>query len=216
MAFEPLKKVFAENGDFTNPPEAASTTVANQDTGFPVLQSTPLASGGLPVSRSEMNGVFNFYSGHILNYTLGNVYDADVANSSYSAYRSVVRDVLNGTPYTFIAKVDNPSNNPVISGTTINDSEWELYGMGLLDTSTNGYALLPGGLIIQWGSGDFGGGTITLPITFPNAILGAAAVDNAAASNIQGIEIASSTTSAIAVTTDAAGGDIANYIVIGY
>lgn len=149
MTFKPLKKVFAVNGDFSTPPETASTTVANQETGFPVIQSTPLASGGLPVSRAEMNGAFHFYSGHILNYTLGNFYDADVSNASYYAYRSTVRDVLNGTPHIFIAKVDNPTSNPVIGGTTFNYTEWEIFGGG----GASGSSLVG---IIHWFSyGDY-------------------------------------------------------------
>ena len=46
-----------------------------------------------------------------------------------------------------------------------------------LNTATNGYQKLPGGLIIQWGGATFSGTTgetgevITLPIAFPNAFL---------------------------------------------
>ena len=134
MAFEPLKKVFAENGTYTVPPEAASTTVANQDTGFPVLQATPLASGGLPVSREEVNGVFNFYSEYIFNYSLGNTYDADATNASYSAYRSVVRDILSGQALFFTPIVESPTGDPV-SGTSINSSEWKPISNGFIDQS---------------------------------------------------------------------------------
>ncbi|BCB26486.1 hypothetical protein SKTS_13720 [Sulfurimicrobium lacus] len=46
--------------------------------------------------------------------------------------------------------------------------------------SSNGYQKLPGGLIIQWGSYPAGAatGTITFPITFPNACLTCQATDN--------------------------------------
>lgn len=46
--------------------------------------------------------------------------------------------------------------------------------------NSNGYQRLPGGLIIQWGSGitaPTGVGTANFPVPFPNACLFAAALD---------------------------------------
>lgn len=46
--------------------------------------------------------------------------------------------------------------------------------------SANGYQKLPGGLIMQWGSGTipFGGGSITFPINFPNAVFSLVGTQN--------------------------------------
>ena len=55
-------------------------------------------------------------------------------------------------------------------------------GFGLAESKAgNGYVTLPGGLIIQWGTTSIptgNGDLITLPITFPNAILFAIASDS--------------------------------------
>lgn len=82
----------------------------------------------------------------------------------------------------------------------------------------NGYIVFPswlGGFIVQWGFDDFSLGTITLPIVFPNAILGAGGIDNTAAF-LEGIDISLSTTSVLTVYTTSTTNDYANYIVIGY
>lgn len=78
---------FATNGDLVSPPAVASTTVANQDTGFPLLQSTPIGAGGLPVNREQMNGVFNLYSQFAFWQQCGGTYTFDAAISAqYSGY----------------------------------------------------------------------------------------------------------------------------------
>jgi len=63
-----------------------------------------------------------------------------------------------------------------------NDIANKQYVDGTLDTSTNGYQILPSGLIMQWGvataaSGTSGTGTVTYPITFPNDVFFVSPVD---------------------------------------
>lgn len=59
------------------------------------------------------------------------------------------------------------SANKAIDGAKLNTA---LQGSNQL-MATNGYQKLPGGLIIQWGSGTgVGSGTVTYPIPFPNAV----------------------------------------------
>ena len=72
----------------------------------------------------------------------------------------------------------------------------ELFANGL-NTATNGYQKLPGGLIIQWGGAAFQGttgvtgGVITLPIAFPNAFLRITGTDGGYGANAVGITIIS-------------------------
>ncbi len=66
-----------------------------------------------------------------------------------------------------------------------------------LNTATNGYQKLPGGLIIQWGASTFRGTTgqsgelITLPIAFPNAFFRITGTDGGYGANAIGITIIS-------------------------
>ena len=70
----------------------------------------------------------------------------------------------------------------------------ELFANGL-NTATNGYQKLPGGLIIQWGGATFRettgttGEVITLPISFPNAFLRITGTDGGYGVNAIGITI---------------------------
>ena len=72
----------------------------------------------------------------------------------------------------------------------------ELFANGL-NTATNGYQKLPGGLILQWGGATFRettgetGEVITLPIAFPNAFLRVTGTDGSYGANAVGIKIIS-------------------------
>ena len=91
--------------------------------------------------------------------------------------------------------------------------------------SASGYQKLPGGLIIQWGTGTTpaGGniGTFTFPISFPTAALSIAeSVIAGSSSNLDGIEIVSFTASqfqAGGVIAPSTGAVVSfRYIAIGY
>ena len=72
----------------------------------------------------------------------------------------------------------------------------ELFANGL-NTATNGYQKLPGGLIVQWGGATFRettgvtGEAITLPIAFPNGFLRVTGTDGGYGANSIGITIIS-------------------------
>lgn len=66
-----MTKPFCQSGDEVQPPETVSTTVINQETGIPALQSQPLGTGGIPVTRPQFNGMINFYSQQILAMQMG-------------------------------------------------------------------------------------------------------------------------------------------------
>ncbi len=90
-------KPFCNSGDETPPIETSSTTVANQEIGFPPLQSTPLNAGGVPVNRLQMNGVFNFYTQQILAIQAGKPY----------TFNQQVSDLIGGYPEGFILYCDS-------------------------------------------------------------------------------------------------------------
>ena len=82
-----ITKAFAVNGTRVAPPEAADTDVANQDTGYPLKQSTPYTSGGLPVKRDQTNGVLYLYSSHIAWMQGGGTYTFEpTVSTAYSGY----------------------------------------------------------------------------------------------------------------------------------
>lgn len=68
---DPIIKPFSNTGDNAPPPLGPISTAANQETGFPILESTPLNAGGIPVTREEFNGAFNFYTKQILALVSG-------------------------------------------------------------------------------------------------------------------------------------------------
>jgi len=68
---DPIIKPFSNTGDNAPPPLGPISTAANQETGFPILESTPLNAGGIPVTREEFNGTFNFYTKQILALVMG-------------------------------------------------------------------------------------------------------------------------------------------------
>lgn len=78
---DPIIKPFSNTGDNTPPPLGPISTAANQETGFPILEATPLDAGGIEVTREEFNGALNFYTQQILALTSGAQYtfDADVS-----------------------------------------------------------------------------------------------------------------------------------------
>ncbi|MEY3411463.1 MAG: hypothetical protein RIQ70_149 [Bacteroidota bacterium] len=63
-------------------PHSSIDNVANQTTGFPVLQATSLSGGGIPVQEGEMNGVLNFYTNLLFQMGQGYQFTFDAALSS--------------------------------------------------------------------------------------------------------------------------------------
>lgn len=82
--------------------------------------------------------------------------------------------------------------------------------------TTNGYAKLPGGLIIQWGSADAttAGVTVTFPLAWPHAMLAAGGMDNTAASYSHAM--GSVTTTQFTFYTTAATLETSYWIAVGW
>jgi len=61
----PIVKPFCNSGTQVSPPVGADTFVANQETGFPDSQATPLPAG-TEVQQNQMNGVLKLYTSLLL------------------------------------------------------------------------------------------------------------------------------------------------------
>lgn len=118
---------FAINGDLVVPPATSSAIAANQDTGFPLLQSTPIGAGGLPVQRDQMNGVINLYSQFCFWQQCGGQYTFDAAISTqYGGYPAgiVLYCALNNSFQ--LSKINNNTANFVATPSYINDGiHWQ-------------------------------------------------------------------------------------------
>lgn len=68
--------------------------------------------------------------------------------------------------------------------------------------TTNGYVKLPGGLILQWGTGNTGGSSaisVTFPVAFPNACLNGHATVNLSGNPNAFMSVSTPTASAMTV-----------------
>lgn len=69
---------FANSGDANTIPETnpspSTTSAASWTSGFPVINSTPLAAGGIPPAREDFNGAFKALSEHTMWEQSGNPY----------------------------------------------------------------------------------------------------------------------------------------------
>lgn len=119
---DPIIKPFCNNGDETPPPINTSTTAANQETGFPPLQSQPLNSGGVPVDRTQFNGVIRFYTQQILAMEMGVKYtfNQDISDEWGGYPLGIVLYCESNNSYQ-ISLVDNNTANFVTNPSYIDD-----------------------------------------------------------------------------------------------
>jgi hypothetical protein len=87
--------------------------------------------------------------------------------------------------------------------------------------SSNGFQMLPGGLILQWGRFNAPAalsGTVTLPVTFPNAVLHAAATDVNSGGTPYSVawDLSTTTTSTIGFVLQNTSVGLCGFIAIGY
>lgn len=73
-----IPKPFADSGDANTIPvtnsSPSATQAASWTSGFPIINSTPLAAGGIPPAREDFNGTFKALSEHIVWNQSGNPY----------------------------------------------------------------------------------------------------------------------------------------------
>lgn len=170
--------------------------------GFPPLNFTPIATGGIPPSGQDMNGVLNGVTKAIQWLQAGGlpVYNATFSAAIGGYPNGAILVNAAGTAF-WHSTVDNNLTNPDAGG-----ANWTALGatsslawtaitgrptalsaftndVGFLALSnfsgsnqslaSSGYQKLPGGLILQWGTGTDAGTAVlnTFPLTFPNACL---------------------------------------------
>lgn len=178
---DPIIKPFSNSGDNAPPPLGPIATAANQETGFPILESTPLNAGGIPVTREEFNGAFNFYTKQVLALVSGCMFTFNQALSDEQGGYP-----LNAILYSTVSKsfqrslVASNTANFVTTPSYINDQiNWtSIYsfqqlnlegnasvtgGANFFDPTTTRYVRLeaPTGIVTSR--------TYTLPINYPSA-----------------------------------------------
>ena len=122
----PIKRPFAyDRNDNTLPNYTASTPdkVANQQTGFPILQAEDLSNpDATPVKEEEMNGVLNYYTDQIYQLGKGGVYtfnpDLVAASGGYPLGAILWCDSNNTFQRSLVA---NNTANFIATPTYIND-----------------------------------------------------------------------------------------------
>ncbi len=110
--------------DVVLPPVITSSTVANQEIGFPPSQEQDPTTGGQYVKRAEMNGVFKLYSQHIefLNKGGNYTFNTDIATAGgYSTGATLWSDYYKR----FVTSLkDNNTDNFIIDITKIDGVSW--------------------------------------------------------------------------------------------
>lgn len=109
---DPITKPYCNTGAKVTTPVGTSTTVANQETGFPPLQATPLNAGGIPVDIEQFNGVLNLYSQQI---------QALVSGAKFT-FNQAVSDANGGYPLGIIlyCESNNSYQKSLIANNTFN------------------------------------------------------------------------------------------------
>ena len=112
-----------------------------------------------------------------------------------------------------------PLSTTAASATNTTQIATTAFAYGTLSAGTNGYQKLPSGLIIQWGTTvGTSPSTVTLPITFPNSLLGYPIVtdgdygNSSASCGLTGVP----TTSSIQLATNSGTVYRWAWLVIGY
>jgi hypothetical protein len=123
-----ITQPFAYAGDVDPLPSTdIDPNVANQQTGYPPIQSQPVDAGGEPFTREQTNGVLNYYTNIIRWQNVGGTFTFDSAASTdlggynLGAVLSYTRS--NGTIGFLASTVDNNTNN-FISNPSVIGTQW--------------------------------------------------------------------------------------------
>lgn len=117
----PIIKPFCNSGTQVTPPVGADTFVANQETGFPDSQATPLPVG-TEVQQDQMNGILKFYTSLILWLNSGGQFTFNQAFSD--ANNGYAKDNIlwcESTSSFLRSLIDNNTANFVINPSYIDD-----------------------------------------------------------------------------------------------
>ncbi len=170
--------------------------------GFVPLNATPVASGGVPPRIQDWNGILNEVTAWLRWMQSGApvAYDSTF-QTAIGGYPNGALVQSVSTPGTYwLSTADNNTTNPDTGGAgwvrpfaALAGSASQAFNVANATTATEavalgqlpaqfpnslssgGYQKLPGGMIIQWGSGSMSGGTgsqsqaVIFPLAFPNA-----------------------------------------------
>lgn len=117
----PIIKPFCNSGTQITPPVGADTFVANQETGFPDSQATPLPVG-TEVQQDQINGILKFYTSLILWLNSGGQFTFNQAFSD--ANNGYAKDNIlwcESTSSFLRSLIDNNTANFVINPSYIDD-----------------------------------------------------------------------------------------------
>ncbi|MVW80166.1 gp53-like domain-containing protein [Bordetella sp. 02P26C-1] len=177
--------VFATGGTRNTIPNTPPSTVgrASFQQGFPAATMTPLASGGVPPSGADFNGILHFLSDAVRWNQAGGSYPFNAAFASAIGGYPKGATILSADGYGhWMSTVDGNASNPDNGGpgwvyvdptnaSFVSRSEFNGPGRQLLGVS--GYQRLPGGLVLQWGRGVTSTDTdytyVYWPIAWPTA-----------------------------------------------
>lgn len=119
-----MPSTFCANGDkntIIDTPSASDPQLANFETGFPAVTSTPVVDGGIPPERQDFNGLFNLFSSHLYYLQNGGqwTFNTDVATKICGYPKNAV---LAYGARRVVSNIDNNANNFNLDPSYIGDS----------------------------------------------------------------------------------------------
>ena len=178
----------------TIPVTTSVTGAASQTLGFPPVTDTPSGAGGVPPSIKDFNGVLQYETAWSQCHQAGGPISYDSTFSTAIGGYPKGAFLLSSTGnFHWISTADNNTTNPdggspanwsqlyaVLAGSSSQQfnvanatSSANAVALGQFTSSrgASGWRKLPDGTIRQWGTVTItSSGSITFPITFPNAV----------------------------------------------
>ena len=116
-----LPKAFADSGTKNSIPAASQIGItpgaASLTDGFPPLTMTPIASGGVPPSGADMNGILNLLSAHTKWMNAGGTYTYDAAfATAIGGYPNCALVQKADNTGWWVSTVDGNTSNPDTGG----------------------------------------------------------------------------------------------------
>jgi hypothetical protein len=186
---------FANSGTKNAIPTASQIGVtagaASLTDGFPPLTFTPIASGGVPPSGADFNGVLNLITAVQQWQCAGGSFKFDAAFAAsvggYPKGAVLIKATNDGF---WISTTDSNSANPDTGGAGWSDPIALSFTGSNQNKANPGYQKLPGGFILQMGiattNNANGSVTVTLPTSFTGPGTYVVMVTNSAGSAPQG------------------------------
>jgi hypothetical protein len=141
--------------------------------------------------------------------------NAEITTGTLSTASMTPAGLYSVTPSTTQRALIRTASSSDMTTGTATDAAVTPFALGVLASSmtSNGYARLPGGLVVQWGTTSVVNGlnTVSLPFTFPNACLCAVTSGGSLANNTVAVQTLSTTSIGI----QSGGTSTARWIAVG-